>query len=237
MAVRAQVYEGLLWQQIIKQDKLKDGQRLPPVLLVVIYNGALTWAAPTATADLIALPEDSPLWPWQPRIRYHLLDMARVCDDDLPGRESLASLLVRLERRQDPEDLERVIDDVIAWFRAHPDYEELKRLFTELVGQALQGAGLPAQTPDSLVEMRTMLATLGEEWKQKWLAEGEARGEARGKARGRAETLIHLAERRFGPISIGQRDRILSADEAALTIWLDRLLDARTIEDLLAPPH
>lgn len=94
-----------------------------------------------------------------------------------------------------------------------------------------------------------MLATLGEEWKQKWLAEGEALGEARGEARGvaqgmaqgmargRGETLLHLAERRWGRLSDDQRNRILAADEQTLLVWLDRLLDARTLDDLLAPPH
>ncbi len=32
MAVRAQIYQGLLWQQVIDERKLKTGERLPPLL-------------------------------------------------------------------------------------------------------------------------------------------------------------------------------------------------------------
>jgi hypothetical protein len=245
MAVRAQVYEGLLWQHLIKEGNLKDGDRLPPVLLVVIYNGARAWTAPTDTTGLIALPEGSPLWPWQPRIQYHLLDMGRVSEDKLTGRDSLTSLLVRLERPQEPGGLQHVVDGVIAWFQAHPDYTDLKRLFTALVGQALRGSGVPDRVPDDLREMRTMLATIVEDWKKDWLAEGEARGRAEGEARGRAEgeargqakMLLTLMERRFGPLSEDQRTRILSADGATVTAWANRLFDANSVDDLLSQPH
>src|ERR1700758_230447 len=56
MAVRAQVYQGLLWQQVIEESKLKSGARLPPVFLLVLYNGERRWKAPTQVTDLIALP-------------------------------------------------------------------------------------------------------------------------------------------------------------------------------------
>ncbi|MBF0374119.1 MAG: Rpn family recombination-promoting nuclease/putative transposase, partial [Alphaproteobacteria bacterium] len=46
MAVRTQVYEGLLWQHVIAEKKLKPGDRLPPVLMLVLYNGELRWSAP-----------------------------------------------------------------------------------------------------------------------------------------------------------------------------------------------
>ncbi len=61
MAVRAQVYEGLLWQHIIAEHRLRLGAPLPPVLLMVLYNGARPWTAPTDTTGLIGLPEGSRL--------------------------------------------------------------------------------------------------------------------------------------------------------------------------------
>jgi hypothetical protein len=43
----------------------------------VLYNGEPRWSAATSIRDLIALSPDSALWPWQPQVHYHLLDMAR----------------------------------------------------------------------------------------------------------------------------------------------------------------
>ena len=69
MAVRTQVYQGLLWQQIITEKKLQPRDRLPPLMMIVLYNGGPRWSAPTDMAKLIALPEESPLWSWQPQAR------------------------------------------------------------------------------------------------------------------------------------------------------------------------
>jgi hypothetical protein len=55
---------------IIAEKKLKPGDRLPPVLTLVLYNGEPRWAAPAETTSMIALPQDSPLWPWQPLARH-----------------------------------------------------------------------------------------------------------------------------------------------------------------------
>ncbi len=246
MAVRTQVYEGLLWQQIVAERNLKTGDPLPPVLLLVLYNGEQRWTAPTTVADLIALPPDSPLWPWQPQVRYHLLDMGAFSGSDLAHRDSLAALLFRLEQPHDSDALAVLIDDVVSWFRRHPSYDDLKRLFTELVRQGMAGLGAPANIPSDLVEMKTMLATLGETWKQQWLAEGRVEGRTEGLAEGRTEgraegrvegevlMLIRFAEKRFGPLTADQRDRILSTDAASVDVWLDRLMNAPSLEALFS---
>ncbi|MDP2202910.1 MAG: Rpn family recombination-promoting nuclease/putative transposase [Methylicorpusculum sp.] len=44
MANRVMTYLGLLYQDIIRSQLLKKGDLLPPVLPIVIYNGALTGA-------------------------------------------------------------------------------------------------------------------------------------------------------------------------------------------------
>jgi Putative transposase, YhgA-like len=240
MAVRTQIYEGLLWQQLIAERNLKPGDKLPPVLMLVLYNGEARWNAPVATAELIALPAQSSLWPWQPQIRYHLLDMG-VPAADLPAEpDSLAALLFRLEQNHPPQALTVLIGEVIDWFRRHPGHETLRQLFRELVVQAVAGLGMSVPIPTELTEMQTRLATIGERWKRDYLAEGRAEGEAKGKAegeargeiKGKAEALIRLAEQRFGPLPAALRARVLIADAGAIEAWLDRLLTATSLEML-----
>lgn len=232
MAVRTQVYEGLLWQQIVAEGSLKTGDRLPPLLLVVLYNGESRWSAPADLSELIALPANSPLWPWQPQVRYHVLDMGAFPGGDLAQRRSLAALLFRLEQRREPEGLAALVDEVIGWFRQHPGYEELKRLFTELVRQAIAGIGVEAAIPDDLVEMKTMLATQGEAWKRQWKAEGRAEGRAEGEAKGKADLLLRLLRRRFTVLPDHIEHLVRSADSDRLDEWSERILDARTLNDL-----
>jgi hypothetical protein len=235
MAVRTQVYEGLLWQQVIAEQKLKSGDRLPPVLTVVLHNGESRWTAPTALSEQIALTPDSPLWPWQPQVRYHLLDMGAFSGDELAQQDSLVALLFRLEQRHDPSGLAGLIDEVIGWFRRHPGYVDLKRLFTELVRQAIEGFGASLPVPDDLVEMKTMLATQGPAWQRQWFAEGKAEGMAEGEAKGKAVALVRLLEKRGGPLPDEIRQRIFAADAATLEVWFDRAIEASDLNSVFAP--
>jgi len=222
MAVRMQVYQGLLWQQIINEQNLKSGARLPPVLLLVLYNGEPRWSAPRDISEMIALAPDSPLWHWQPRVRYYLMDMGALVGDDLARRASLVALLFRLEQRQSPQQLEGLVGELIGWFRQHEGFDELKRVFSELVRQAMLGLGMELRVPYDLLEMKTMISTLGETWKREWLAEGRAEGEAKGAAK----LLVGLLVKRFGPLPSPLQTRIQTADLQSLESWFDRAIDA-----------
>jgi predicted transposase YdaD len=240
MAVRTQIYEGLLWQQIIAEKKLGSGDRLPPVLLIVLYNGETRWNAPDDTAALIALPPHSSLWPWQPQSRYHILDMGAVERDRLAEGDNVVGLLIQLEQSHPPEALAALIGEVIGWFRGHPGHEALKRLFTELVHQAITGLGTALPIPEELTEMQTAMSRLGETWKRQYLAEGwaegwaegRAEGKAKGRAEGEAKAFILLAEQRFGPLPQALRERVETADTALIETWLGRLLAATSLETL-----
>ena len=65
-------------------------------------------------------------------------------------------------------------------------------------------------------------------------AEGLAEGEARGEARGKAEALFRLAEKRFGMMPADLRARVLAADAASVEAWLDRLMEAPSLEVLFS---
>ncbi|MBS0421329.1 MAG: Rpn family recombination-promoting nuclease/putative transposase [Proteobacteria bacterium] len=259
MAARAQVYQGLLYQQVVEENKLKNGAQLPPVLLVVLYNGERRWNAPAEITELIALQPDSALWHWQPQVRYYVLDMGAFAGDDLARRDSLAALLFRLEQRRPQGDLSALIDEVIGWFREHPDFEPLKQLFAELIRQAIASLGTETVIPEDLMVIKSNLVTLGETWKQEWLAAGRAEGELKGRAVGQAEgelkgravgqaegeikgraagqatALVRLLIKRFGPLDPARLDQIHSADPATVERWFDRAVDAPDLHAVFHP--
>lgn len=222
MAVRAQVYQGLLWEQIIEEKRLKTGARLPPLLLLVLYNGERRWTAPREISELIALSPHSALWLWQPCVRYHLLDMGAFAKDALARRATLVALLFRLEQRHSRQELQGLLGEVSGWFREHPGFERLQELFAELVRGAFAGLGVRVPRSAKMLEMKTMIATQGEAWKQQWLAEGKAEG----KAEGLAEALVCLLEERFGARAPSVRKRIRGASLATLERWFKRALVA-----------
>ncbi len=228
MSVRMQVYVGLLWQQIIRELKLKGQDTLPPVLPIVLYNGDRSWNAPTELADLITLPADSALWHWQPRVRYYLLDESAFPRDELARRESLAALLFRLEHCHEPDELIGLIDEAVNWFRQHPDYDTLQHLFTEVVQQAARGLkdqGAAVAIPEGMQEVRTMLATRVQEWTRKWKDEGKA------------DTLLRQLLRRDKALPAGLEDRIRAASSDELDVWTDRLVDGKSLTEIFGPDH
>jgi predicted transposase YdaD len=79
-----------------------------------------------------------------------------------------------------------------------------------------------------------MLATRAEAWKQQWLLEGEQKGRQEGRQEGEAALLLRLLERRFGALPGWARDRIAAADTLALEEWGLRVLDAASLDDVLA---
>jgi Putative transposase, YhgA-like len=241
MAVRTQVYQGLLWQQVIDEQKLKAPARLPPLLLLVLYNGERRWKGATAMRELIALSPDSALWPWQPQVRYYLLDMGAFPKDKLARRASLAALLFRLEQRHSPEELQDLLDEVISWFRQHEGYERLQRLFAELVREAFAGRGVKLSGSENLSEMKIMIATQFEAWKDQWVAEGEAKGLVRGKVEGRvegkAEALVCLLAQRFGAVAPSWQKRIRGAKLATLERWFKRAIVASDLPSVFNPPR
>ena len=232
MALRMMVYVGLLWQHLVKEKRLTPDGRLPPVFPVVLYNGDPRWTMPLNVTPLIGLPKDSPLWRWQPDMHYHVVDEGAFADADLASRDTLAALLFRLENAREPEQIEALVDAAIDWFRRHDGFETLRELFATLAHRVVamtEGTTPGIRVAENLLEVKTMLANRPAEWKQRWTQEGRQEG----RREGAAEVLTDLLERRFGALPDTVKDRIAAADARALREWSLRLLDARSIDEVL----
>ncbi len=68
MALRALVYAGLLWQQLVQERRLPDDGKLPTVLPVVLYNGDRRGALPGWAKDRVANADSGILEQWGLRL-------------------------------------------------------------------------------------------------------------------------------------------------------------------------
>jgi hypothetical protein len=253
MALRVMTYAGLLWEQLETEQRLPKGGTLPPLLPVVVYNGESSWRAPLALRALVGLPEDSPLWQWQPDLRYHLIEAGGFTDDDLRGRDGLPALWFRLENARDPARALAATDALLAWLGGHPGFKAARSAFVALLGTIMVRDGGTLPVPEELQEVRNMLATRVEQWKQAWreegleegrqegrrqghlqgLQEGLQQGRQQGRQAGEAALLLRLLERRFGPLPAAVSDSVRAADTAVLEEWGIRVLDAGSIDEVL----
>jgi hypothetical protein len=228
MALRVLTYAGLLWQQLVAEGRLVADGKLPPVLPVVLYNGHTRWHAPVAVRDLVDLPKPSPLWRWQPDLRYYLIDVGAFGQDDLAARDGLPALWFRLEGASSPEQVVAVADALLAWLARHPGFLEARTVFADFLRAVMARTGVDARVTEDFLDMRSMLLERAEQWQQEWLREGLEKG----RQEGEAALLLRLLERRFGALPDSVSERVRSAEIASLEQWGVRVLDAGGIDDV-----
>jgi len=213
MAVRIQAYLALLYQDLIRRGEVRAGQRLPPVVPVVLYNGDAPWSAPVDVADTVhAMPEG--LEAYGPRLRYVLIDEVRCRASEAAGVRNLAAALFRLEQSRTPEDVRAVVEALSEWLGGE-EHRELRRAFAEWIGRVLLRVRLPGvKIPEAheLREVRAMLAERVKEWTEQWKREGLEEGRREGLQQGlqqglqagqiqaAREAVLEALEARFGDV-------------------------------------
>lgn len=227
MALRKSVYQGLFYQQLLKQGGLTPDGLLPLVLSIVVYNGKARWLAPRELAELIR-GIDGPLAAFIPRFWYLLLEMEACEEAELEG-PNLVALLIRLERGRNRDDIERVIGDLVAALPG-PDEGGVRRAFVVWIRRVLLAGRAEEEIPElvNLEEFRTMLLESVEEWSH----EIEEKGVQKGREEGRRDALLHLLEVRFGSLDERTRAQVAAADPQLLMEWIERVLTAERLADV-----
>ena len=182
MAVRLLTYVGLLYQGLIEAKQRLENRNLPPVLPVVLYNGAGRWTVPQDISDLIeTLPGG--LARYQPRLHYLLLDEGRYREADLAPLKNLMAALFGLGNSRTPEDIITVASSLVNWLST-PEQASLRRAFTVWLKRVLLPARLRSeQIPEieDLSEMKVMLAERVVEWTKDWKQQGYEEGHKEGR--------------------------------------------------------
>ena len=101
---------------------------------------------------------------------------------------------------------------------------------------------IDARAGETVMSMAEKLIAQGEakglSAAQKLIAEGEAKGrvegEAKGRVDGRAEVLLKRLRLRFASVPDGAAERVMHADAATLDRWVERVLTAGSVDDVLA---
>jgi hypothetical protein len=131
---------------------------------------------------------------------------------DVSGRYAAKWRLARLLYERD-WDRQRNIDlfSIIDWMMRLPD--DLQQTLWHELEQLEANKQMPYMTSIERIGME--------------------KGVQQGKQLGSAAVLERLIERRFGPLSASLRERLAQADTETLLVWSERILDARTLEDVL----
>ncbi len=235
MALRVMVYVGLLYQHLIREQSLTAQDRLPPVFPLVLYNGDSRWTAAQELKDLIALPAGTPLWRWQPSMRYYLVDESRY-PEGKPG--SLVGILFQLENCRTREELSELIGQLAQHIQQVAP-ASLRRAFAIWIRRVLapsKGMEVSGSDVNELAEVQVMLATRIKQWEQEILAEGIEQGVEKGIEKGihQGESVLlrRQLERRFGSLPSWVNEKITQASRSDLEQWGVNVLDSQTLEEV-----
>lgn len=206
MCVRIMSYLSLLYQDLIKSKAIKAGQKLPPVLPVVLYNGLRRWENVALDIKDAIGPAPRGLEIYLPSLRYLLIDEGSYDNRELEKAKSVVSALFQLERQQAPEDVRRILSTLIDWLKA-PEQQGLRRAFTVWLGRVLLPGRYPGEKiPEfnDLQEVHAMLSETVKSWPAQWMAKGREEGREEGRKEGKALICLNMIEHGMTPEMIAK---------------------------------
>ena len=239
MAARMLTYAGLVHQELIRRGMLREAGAVPPVLPIVLYNGASRWTAAVDVAETIA-PVGESLARFQPALRYLLLDEGALSAQDLPPKNWM-SALVELENSPSAADLLRSLTEVFGRFR-EPEARGFREALYEWARHSpliRRGGSLPPLRELEGGAMATLLEARAKEWEAQWFREGREQGIEQGIERGRTEerqAMFHrLAARKFDTDTAERLSELLEriADPERLAEAGEWIIECETGAELL----
>ncbi len=174
------------------------------------------------------------MWRWQQALRQRVIDEGSLDAVDLTRRDGLPALLFRLENASGAGQRGEAADAILAWFARHPSFQAARSVLVELLSAAVAPLGPGVRVPEAMRVVQNMLQTRVEQWIEQWKQEGEERGEQKRRRQGVTDLLVRQLQRWFGVLPGWATDRVLAADTAMLEEWSLRVLDAASLEELLA---
>lgn len=217
------------WKQWEREHP--DWEMLPPVIPFVFYHGASEWRI---SDEFLALVDAQEGWrPWLLNLRFAMMDLGKI-DDRMVSRDPrlrawlLAVKYATRENRQlgikqllvdalleVPEDHYVIIRYIVETFGG---YDE--RVVREIIRQVR-----PEKEETMMSQFAQDIIAQG---KPHWLQEGQLKG----RQEGEAALLLRQLQRRFGPVSESVTEWLHAADLSTLELWGDRVLDARSLDDV-----
>ena len=200
MALRMMVYMGLLSQHLIKEGELQDGL-LPPIVPIVLYNGTPAWKASQDVADCFG-PSLPGLEPFRPRLRYHLVDEARLKLHPMAEVRNLAEALFGVEQSRTLKntlEIMRALDAMLDDPQMKPLRRTISTWFKLLLRRKVPQANIhELDDIDDILKESTML----EQTIERWFEDATLKGVRQGEQKGRHEGMQQGVQQSYGNFSL-----------------------------------
>ncbi len=218
-----------------------DARRMPLVIPLVVYHGARPWNAPRSIAELFDVDAETlgdAADAVVPRFTYILDDLTQLAPEKLRERALPAFGALALWALQNAATgqfartvglVRDLFDDVHA---SQNGAEALGAIFRYL--SIVTGDDDRNIVDEVLAELSEPVRENAMSLYDKLIAQGEAKGRAEGEANALADVLSKLLTLKFGALPEDIMARIGSASVDQLDRWVERVLTAESLDDVLA---
>jgi len=179
MPVRMLQYVAALYDHLIRQKQVVPREGLPPVLPIVLYNGASRWRAPTALGRMIHAP--SALVKWQPDLEFLLLDEGAYTEERLDEIGSLVALIFEADTVKNIHAGRKIFQRIGDLWKRTPYGKEVAESLQAWLAGAFERKNLGSAIIEELLGGGVnMLAENIEKWYEQAKREGREAGREEG---------------------------------------------------------
>ena len=219
-----------IWEQVRKAGTEKT---LPVIVPMVVYHGRTPWRIEAEFASLVA--PSATLTPYVPNFRYVLVDLSVYPEQAIRGEVMLRTALLVLKyifRDELRERLPKILGLLRDLVRQRTGLEYLETLLRYVVRGAgsLKRVDLHQAVVSTFARGDDIMTTIADEWVQEGIQQGIEQGIPLGEARVLKRLLVY----RFGKVPAWVEAKLTGADQASLERWVERVLEATTLEAVFA---
>jgi predicted transposase YdaD len=238
MALRLLQYMVRIWERHHRAHP--EVHLLPPIVPVVLHHSEGGWSASTTFQGLLDVDEATlaALGEHTVRLRFVLDDISEATDETLRGRAMTALGRVALwclRHGRDPDELMRRVGDLrdlIAEVRRAPNGREA----LEAIWRYILAAHERKQHYRPRDVVVRLLDAAGEEAREEIMTVADMlreEGRKEGEQKGERKILVKVLRARFGDLSDAVMMRIRAAGPRQLERWAERVITARTLDEVL----
>lgn len=230
MPFRVIVYMVRIWQSWLEDNP--GARHLPPIVPVLLYNGARPWTGPLdfhALFDRVPPEVLDALRPHLPAFEVLLDDLVRTDDDQLESttRRALATVgLLMLKHAAHDPDLRPVVDRLMQHLIEIATSPGGLASIVSTLYYAYENSDLPRGTIEERLKPHLDPAA------QEVLMTTAEKLRAEGREEGHNALLAEVLRRRFGPLPPAVADRIERASPTERERWLDRIFVAGRVDEI-----
>jgi hypothetical protein len=213
---------ALLYQDLIRKEKLTSDGRLPLIIPIVLHHGETDLKEPSELIAGIEVATES----YVPRLRCKVVNEGRFSLEDLESRQSATAQVFLMEQTRDWDALThgaRRLGSFMDRLEDGPLREALLEWLDEMMITRRQER---RRIPEEL-NHEDFMALLSEmlEHRNHILRERE-------RQEGQENFLLRLLEHKFGQLDPKARQRVRSANSERQLDWAVRILAAERLEDV-----